>query len=421
MPRRLILPLLFTLFGVALAVPAAAGGDTGVDVVVVDGFLDGRMADFVIGSIEDSDAQVIVVQLDSAATLDGDIDALVAAVEAAPMPIAVYAGPDPARVSGGAIRLLAAADIAGAAPRVVLGPASPTKAGAAPDDAAIAAAHPDLPSEVIGGSVVVDGDLDGFLAFVTPSIGQFVVGLDGFVVLHDDARVVIETAVEEDVDGVTRIVPSVPVTFVEPGIIDRTIRLGATPEAAFFFLVAGFALAAFEFYAVGPGMAAATAAVLLLLGGYGVAILPVRWWAVALVPAGLLLYAIDFQRNDLGWKSILGTGTLVAGGLWFTDAAPQIEQSWWVVVLVVLFAALWFGFALTTVVRARFSTQTIGRDHLVGLTGTAATSIEPEGLVLVDGARWRARSSRASGISDGDPIRVTAVEGIVLEVEPASD
>lgn len=420
--RRLFLSMVLVLCGFGLALPAAAGGDTGVDVVVVDGSLDGRMTDFVIGAIEGSDAQVVVIQLDSAATLDGDISALLAAVESAPMPVAVYAGPDPAMVAGGALRLLASADVTGVAPGVILGPASPTRAGDTSDATAIAAAHPDLPGAVVEGSVVVDDDLDGFFDFVTPSIGQFVVGMDGFVVVHDGTQTVIETAVEEEAeDGVMRIVPSVPVTFIEPGLIDRTIRLGATPEAAFFFLVAGFALAAFEFYAVGPGLAAATAAFALLLGGYGVAILPVRWWAMALVPIGLLLYTIDFQRNDLGWKSVLGTGALLAGGLWFTDAAPQIDQSWWVVALVVLFAALWFGFALTTVVRARFSTQTIGRDHLVGLTGTAGSAIEPEGIVVVDGARWRARSSRVSGIAEGDPIRITAVEGIVLEVEPVRD
>jgi membrane-bound ClpP family serine protease len=80
--------------------------------------------------------------------------------------------------------------------------------------------------------------------------------------------------------------------------------------------------------------------------------------------------------------------------------------------------ALWFGFALTTVVRARFSTQTIGRDHLIGRSGIADTAIAPEGTVTLDGARWRARSTRGSGIAAGDPVIVKAVEGVVLEVDP---
>jgi membrane-bound serine protease (ClpP class) len=415
--RRRLIPVLFALAALVAASPSFAGSGGGADVVVVDGSLDGRMTDFLIGAIEESDADVIVVQLDSAATLNGDLEALLAAVDAAEVPIAVYAGPDPARIAGGAVQLLAAADVTGAAPGVVIGPASPSRAGGPDDTDAIAAAHPDLPAETLAGSVEVENDLGGFLDLVIPSIGQFVVGLDGVAV----DGTVIETAEEEEIDGEVRTVPSVPITFVEPGLIDRTIRVGATPEAAFFFLVAGLALMAFEFYAAGPGLAAAVAAICLLLGGYGLAVLPVQWWAVALIPGGLLLYTIDFQRNDLGWKSILGTIALFVGGFSLTDAAPQIEQSWWVIALIVLFAALWFGFALTTVVRARFSTQTIGRDHLIGRRGTAATEIEPEGVVVVDDARWQARSSRASGIAAGDTIEIVAVDGIVLEVDPVSE
>jgi membrane-bound serine protease (ClpP class) len=57
----------------------------------------------------------------------------------------------------------------------------------------------------------------------------------------------------------------------------------------------------------------------------------------------------------------------------------------------------------------------------VGLTGTADTAISPEGTVLVAGARWRARSTRISGIEAGDSVEVVAVEGIVLEVDPVSE
>jgi membrane-bound serine protease (ClpP class) len=419
--RRLLLAAALVLIGLSGVVPAFAGSTDRIDVVVVDGMLDGRMVGFVIDAVESSDAQLIVLQLDSPATLDGDLDALLAVLADPPLPVTVWAGPDPATVSGGALRLLAAAGVRGAAPGVVLGPASPTRAGSADDSGAIALAHPDFPEALLAGAVVVDGDLSGYLDLVVPSIGQFVVGLDGLTVAVGGSQIVLETATEELQDGVTRVVPSVPVTFIEPGIIDRTIRLGATPEAAFFFLVAGLALVAFEFYAAGPGMAATAAAVCLLLGGYGIAVLPVRWWAVALVPFGLILYTIDFQRNDLGWKSLVGTAALVVGGLFFTDAAPQIEPAWWVVVLVVVVAILWFGFALTTVVRSRFSTQTIGRDHLIGRRGVAASAIEPDGTVIIDGARWRARSSRTSGIAEGDPIDIVAVEGIVLEVDPVRE
>jgi membrane-bound serine protease (ClpP class) len=419
--RRIAIALFLAVSAALVAFPAAAHSEHGIDVVVVSGSLEGRLTDFVIDAISSSEAQVVVLQLDSAATLNGDVDALLDLVSDPPVPIAVFAGPDPATVSGGALRLLATAPIRGAAPGVELGPASPTRAGGDDDAAAIAAAHPDLPSELISGAAAVLDDLGGFLDLVEPSIGQFVVGLDGHEVMIDGSSKVLSTATEVVEDGVVSVRPSVGVTFIEPGLVDATLRVGVGPESAFFFLVVGLSLMVFEFYAAGPGVAAAVAAVCLLLGGYGISVLPVRWWAVALVPAGLALYTVDFQRNDLGWKSILGTISLMMGGLFFTDAAPQIVQTWWIVLIIVLGAALWFGFALTTIVRSRFSTQTIGRDHLVGRTGMADTAISPEGTVLVDGAKWRARSTRVSGIEAGDTVAVVAVEGVVLEVDPVSE
>lgn len=422
MPRRLSIVLLIASSAL-LAGGSAGAGDGGgsIDVVVVSGSLDGRLTDFVIGAIEDSDADAVVLQLDSGATLDGDIERLVALVSDPPVPVAAYAGPAPATVAGGAVRVLAAAPISGAAPGVRVGPASPTRAGGRDDAESIRRDHPMIPDAAVDGQVVVEDDLGGFLDMVEPSIGQFVVGLDGREVMIGDAAIVLSTAAEDISDGVTSIRPSVAVVFVEPGLVDTTLRLGVGPEAAFFFVVVGLSLAVFEFYAAGPGAAAVVALLSLFLGGYGVAVLPVRWWAVVLVPVGIILYTIDFQRNDLGWKSLLGTAVLLIGGLQFTDAAPQLVQTWWIILLTVLGTALWFGFALTTVVRSRFSTQTIGRDHLVGLVGTAESEIAPDGIVLVEGARWQARSSRVSGIEAGDSVEVVAVEGIVLEVDPVSE
>jgi membrane-bound ClpP family serine protease len=87
----------------------------------------------------------------------------------------------------------------------------------------------------------------------------------------------------------------------------------------------------------------------------------------------------------------------------------------------VIGTALFYGIALTTIARSRFSTRTIGRDHLVGRVGVAETDFDPEGIVAIDDARWRGRSHRAAGINAGDAIRVTEVNGIVLDVEPAAE
>jgi membrane-bound serine protease (ClpP class) len=78
-------------------------------------------------------------------------------------------------------------------------------------------------------------------------------------------------------------------------------------------------------------------------------------------------------------------------------------------------------FAMTTIVRSRFGTPTIGREYLVGRTGVAESVLHPDGVVLIEGARWRARSHRAAGVEAGSPIEVLAVEGITLQVGPSED
>ena len=80
--------------------------------------------------------------------------------------------------------------------------------------------------------------------------------------------------------------------------------------------------------------------------------------------------------------------------------------------------ALFMVAGMPAMVRARFSTPTIGRESMVGEMGTALADVSPEGTVEIRGAQWRARTNRATPISAGQPIRVVAIDGLLLEVEP---
>lgn len=407
--RRIL--LLLVVLGLApLGVAAAQDTGSRIDVVVVDGPMDHRTVAFIRDAITGTDADVVVLQLNVAVVLGGDLEGLRTLIADPPVPVAVWVGPAPATARGAAVSLVAAAALRGAAPGATIGMASPAIAGGP--------AVTDGPAGLGSELVKVTEAIPGVIEMIEPSIGQFVVGLHGQTVMVAGTAVTLDTARSEIVDGVERLAPSAGVRFVSPGLVDRVLHAAVKPEAAFFFLLAGLTFAAFEFYAAGPGLAAAVAAVCLLLSGYGMAVLPMWWPGLAASLLGMLLYLIDFQRNDLGWRSLIGTGLLLFGGLRFTDGAPQLVPSWWVVVLVVLGTAAFFLFALTTVVRARFSTQTIGREHLIGRHGVATAPFGPDGEVEVGGSRWRARSSRRSVIVAGDEVVVVRIDGVVLEVDP---
>ncbi|MBI5156879.1 MAG: hypothetical protein HZA58_02565 [Acidimicrobiia bacterium] len=407
--RRLL--LLFVVLGLAPMATAVAQTDGSlVDVVVVEGPMDHRTIEFVRHAITGTDADLVVLQVNVDAILDGDLEGLRDLIADPPVPVAVWVGPAPATARGGAVLLVAASALRGAAPGATIGMASPTFAG---DDGSV------VSGPLADDLVEVTAPIPDVVDLIEPSIGQFVVGLHGRTVTVAGAEVTLDTARTEVVDGVERLVPTARVRFVSAGIIDRVLHVAVRPEAAFFFLLAGLTLAAFEFYAAGPGLAALVAAGCLLLSGYGMAVMPMWWPGFAAVLGGVAAYVIDFQSNDLGWRSLVGTALLVFGGLRFTDGAPQLVPVWWVVVLVVVGTGLFFGFALTTVARARFSTQTIGRDHLIGKHGRAVGAIAPDGEVEVGGTRWRARATRRSGIGPGDDVVVVRIDGVVLEVDRA--
>jgi membrane-bound ClpP family serine protease len=91
------------------------------------------------------------------------------------------------------------------------------------------------------------------------------------------------------------------------------------------------------------------------------------------------------------------------------------------VVFSVLAVLFFYLLALPTVGRARFSTQTIGREGLMSKPGWAVTDFLPEGIVEIDGARWPATAHRESGIKAGAKVVVVAVRGWQVEVEPGRE
>lgn len=61
---------------------------------------------------------------------------------------------------------------------------------------------------------------------------------------------------------------------------------------------------------------------------------------------------------------------------------------------------------------------TVGTNALVGVTGVALGDLFPEGQVKVNGEIWRARCE--AGCDAGAAVVVRAVNGLTLEVEPAT-
>jgi membrane-bound serine protease (ClpP class) len=397
-----------------LTIPAVALAQTdepGIDVIDVSGPLDASALDFISESIEKAadDGQVLaVLQIDSKAVLDlAAYERLLGLLAQPPLPVAVWVGPSPASAYGGVAGLLA----------------PPVEAAIAPPDSTIGLTDPVVLGESVESPEFLPPDSrDRALSAeesgleLQPTLRQYLQDLNGRTFETVDGPVEVTTIQELD-EGVTL----KDVTFRKPGLTTRFFRLAVSPEAAFFFLVVGLSIVTFEFFALGPGVAAGVAALSLIPAGWGLINLPTRWWALLLVLAGWVLLTASYQRGGLVVLTAAGTVLLQAGGMTLIDGQGQIDPRWWLVLPSVLAVLFFFLIAMPTVQRARLSTQTIGRESLIGHGGKALVDFDPDGLVEVGGARWRATAHREAGLREGSDVVVTGVDGLYLEVEPPSD
>jgi membrane-bound serine protease (ClpP class) len=216
-------------------------------------------------------------------------------------------------------------------------------------------------------------------------------------------------------NGQTRLEPTGDTRFAQLSLPSRLLHSVASPPVAYLLFVIGMALLLFELFTAGIGVAGVVGAVAFLLGCYGLAVLPTRPIGVALLVFAMFGYAVDIQTGVPRVWTGIATLSFVLGSLLLYDG---VALSWITLVAGVIGMTIAMIAGMPAMVRTRFSTPTIGREWMIGEEGEARTPIAPDGTVVVRGAPWKARTNRATPIAVGQPVRVAAIEGLVLDVEP---
>jgi len=396
--RRLSTALV--VLGVVLALSSSsAGAQTAgpttppVDVFEVSGFIDAPVADGIehaISRAETDGAQALVLQMNSPGALVSRdrMEALAQRIHDAAVPVTIWVGPSGAKAKGLAGQLLGAAVVTGMAPGSRIGDfGEPLEVSGAP--LAFGSATDRLQTDTLGdadaraaGALKVGVDDTG-----TPTLGDFIVVLDGVTAngkTLDTANVVSKgTELRRERNGPTR--------FAKLGLLPRLMHTVASPPVTYLLLTIGLALLIFEFFTAGIGIAGAVGAVCVVLGCYGAVALPTRPWAFALLIMAMLAFAVDVQTGVPRFWTGVGVVSYVVASVFLYDG---LSLSWVTLLAGIGGVLLAFLAGMPAMVRTRYATPTIGR------------------------AQWRARTNRATPIARGDRIRVVAIEGVTLEVEP---
>jgi membrane-bound serine protease (ClpP class) len=387
--------------------PVQSDGDAGrVSIIKVEGLIDPVMAEFIDRSIsegEDAGVVAVVIQLDSSDSVVSDerLVELATHIHDATVPVTVWIGPSGSSALGGSAQLAGAAARIGIAPGSRLGKTGPLVVPEELLSPAFLAAADRLENGTVNAAQA--NELGITASKDAPVIGEFLIDLPGFEVE------------EVKVDGRTVSQPVTTPVFSSLPVQEQLFHTVASPPAAYLLLLIGLSLIIFEFFTAGVGVAGLVGAGCFVMSCYGLAVLPVRPWALALLVIALFGFAIDVQTGVPRVWSGIGVGALVIGSFTLYDG---FELSWITLLVGIVGVTLAMVAGMPAMVRTRFSTPTIGREWMIGEEGEAVTTVSPDGVVRVRGALWRARTNRATPIDLNDGIRVVEVDGLLLEVEP---
>ena len=234
----------------------------------------------------------------------------------------------------------------------------------------------------------------------------------------------------EQIDGQTvTVAREETVTLDLAGATVREDRMGAfvgflhallDPNLAFVFFWVGLALIAIEFFI--PGGVAGTTGVLLFIASLvALGTLPVQLIGVGLLLASIVFFVLEVLHPGVGVPTAGGVICVLLGGWFLFDTSiPGVRVSPMVIVPVAAFAALFFLVVVRAAMRMRHR-KVITRDEtLVGREGMVIQDLDPRGVVQVAAEDWTADVVHGV-LRRGERVRVVAVDGLRLKVEPAGE
>ena len=442
--RRLVLAL--ALIGTsAVAAPPPGGSALLID---LKGAIGPATADFVdrgIVQAETGGARVVILRLDTPGGLDASMRAIIHRILGTSVPVVGYVAPSGSRAASAGTYLLYATHLAAMAPATNLGAATPVQIGGGlpfggglePADgtkdqdgqggsgramerklvndatayigglAKLRGRNAEWAEEAVRGAASLtaeDALAKGVIDLVAPDLDTLLDQIDGRRVQVRGQELVLQTR-------------GLPLVVVTPDWRTRLLATLTDPNVAFILLLVGFYGLIFELANPGSVLPGVMGGVSLLLALYAFEVLPVNYAGLALIGLGIAFMVAEVFVASFGALGIGGVVAFVAGALMLMDTdEPTFQLSRPLVATLAVLSAGFFGTLMTLVVRQRRQPAISGVETLIGAQGVALESFDQRGRVRVAGEIWAARSP--GPVQVGQPVRVRAVEGLILDVEP---
>lgn len=389
-------------------------------------------------------ARVVIIRINTPGGLDVSMREIIQEIIASPIPVVGFVAPGGARAASAGTYILYASHIAAMAPATNLGAATPVKIGGlpqwpeAPDDkskdgqtrqpdmqdamtkkivndavayirglAQMRGRNADWAERAVreGVSLTASEALDEkVIDLVAADLNDLLTKIDGRVVNMSGQEVTLSTR-------------DLTLEHIEQDWRTRLLAVITDPNIAYILMLIGIYGLILEFTNPGTIIAGVIGAISLLLALFAFQVLPVNYAGLALVLLGIAFMLAEALMPSFGALGIGGIVAFVIGSIMLIDT--EIPGYGISIPLIATFTVMSAGFCIVVlgmVLRSRKRPVVTGSEELVRSTGEAIEGFDQEGWVRVRGERWRARTRVP--LVPGQRIRVTAMHGLLLEVEP---
>ena len=161
-------------------------------------------------------------------------------------------------------------------------------------------------------------------------------------------------------------------------------------------------------------------AISLILGLFGLQVLPISAAGVLLMLLAFAFFAAEAFVPTHGAITVAGAVCFVVGALLlFEPAGDTYKVSLPAVLAIAGTLAALMGLVAFKIVQVRKAPVVTGSSELLGYVGVVREALDPEGIVFVRGELWRGRTD-GEPLEPGTPVRVERIDdNLTLEVERA--
>lgn len=373
-------------------------------------------------------ASAVLISLGTPGGLLDSTRDIVQSIEGSAVPVILYISPSGSRAGSAGFFLLESADIAAMAPGTNAGAAHPIVEGGEKIDSVL--------------KDKIENDAEAFLRSYTSRRGRNVDAAIDAVrnsKSYSDEEALklklIDLTAPDDItllnnlDGrtihrfngtsETLHLANAEIVTLPPSLRERLLDRLANPDLAVLLLVLGGLLIYLEFNVPGTIVPGSLGTLFVLLALFGLNLLPVRHTAIALIIAAFVLIVLEAKFASHGVLGFVGVVSLVFGLATLVDAPiPELRVQLGTALAAGLgFGIITFGLAWIAV-RARRNKVLTGPQAMVGSTAVIRSPLTPTGQVEVRGEIWQARFLTPATLPLGSEVRVRAVDGLMLLVEP---